>query len=314
LSNRFRPVEMVGDRDKDRPRLTERDFDSMSRSELWQAYQKLESYLHDVDETEERMNKQLAEAARRENVLVLRLSAREQELQDVAAVAVNYRKQQASNGTLRKTMLDPAVNFLYQKMKNELKETKEKFESAQSELAAWKFTPDSQTGKKLMSRCRTLIQENQELGNQLSVGNLKSLEAKVQLQEKQNQQLMKAQADTDDLVLQLDEEVEGFQANIMSLQAKLEKAKKRIKELEGEIAGQKQDPDKKDENKDDAPVYYTPEQLSEYYDKLIGAGYMTKEQADQALEQAKSQINEEGLVPVTFAQSQKGDEVKAEPK
>ena len=108
---------MVGDRDKDRPRLTERDFDSMSRSELWQAYQKLErlhawfwlkifskewktfqkwkfSYLHDVDETEERMNKQLAEAARRENVLVLRLSAREQELQDVAAVAVNYRKQQ----------------------------------------------------------------------------------------------------------------------------------------------------------------------------------------------------------------------------
>lgn len=52
------------------------------------------SYLHDVDETEERMNKQLAEAARRENVLVLRLSAREQELQDVAAVAVNYRKQQ----------------------------------------------------------------------------------------------------------------------------------------------------------------------------------------------------------------------------
>ena len=33
---------MVSDRDKDRPRLTERDFDSMSRSELWQAYQKLE--------------------------------------------------------------------------------------------------------------------------------------------------------------------------------------------------------------------------------------------------------------------------------
>ena len=52
------------------------------------------SYLHDVDETEERMNKQLAEAAKRENVLVLRLSAREQELQDVAAVANKYRQQQ----------------------------------------------------------------------------------------------------------------------------------------------------------------------------------------------------------------------------
>ena len=47
-----------------------------------------------MDETEERMNKQLAEAAKRENVLVLRLSAREQELQDVAAVANKYRQQQ----------------------------------------------------------------------------------------------------------------------------------------------------------------------------------------------------------------------------
>ena len=43
------------------------------------------------------MNKQLAEAAKRENVLVLRLSAREQELQDVAAVAVKYRQQQVRN-------------------------------------------------------------------------------------------------------------------------------------------------------------------------------------------------------------------------
>jgi len=31
--------------DQDRPRLTERDFDSMSRAELWQAYQKLERFV-----------------------------------------------------------------------------------------------------------------------------------------------------------------------------------------------------------------------------------------------------------------------------
>ena len=55
-------------------------------------------------------------------------------------------------------MLDPAINHLFLKMKTELKETKEKLESAQSELSAWKFTPDSQTGKQLMNRVRTLIQ------------------------------------------------------------------------------------------------------------------------------------------------------------
>ena len=83
-------------------------------------------------------------------------------------------------------------------MKTDLKDTKEKLESAQSELNAWKFTPDSQTGKKLMARVRTLIQvgsiipvalesimlyqENQELGKQLSSGTVAMLESKLQLQ------------------------------------------------------------------------------------------------------------------------------------
>jgi len=293
--------------DQDRPRLTERDFDSMSRAELWQAYQKLESYLHDVDETEERMNKQLAEAAKRENVLVLRLSAREQELQDVAAVAVKYRQQQASAPTLRKTMLDPAINHLFLKMKTELKETKDKLESATSELAAWKFTPDSQTGKKLMARVRTLIQENQDLGNQLSSGNLAVLESKLQLQEKENSKLTKAQTTTDEFVLQLDEEVEAMQATIMSLKSKLEHSDKKVKELEdqleGRSPGEKKEPKKEASDESSATTYYTPEQLSEYYDQLISAGYMTKEQAKEALDQAKSQMNEDGYVPVTFAKN-----------
>ena len=36
-------------------------------------------------------------------------------------------------------------------------------------------------------------------------------------------------------MLQLDEEIEGMQANIMSLQSKLDKANCRIKELEGDL-------------------------------------------------------------------------------
>ena len=36
-----------------------------------------------------------------------------------------------------------------------------------------------------------------------------------------------------------------------------------------------------------ASAYYTPEQLSGYYDQLISAGYMTKEQAKEALDQVR---------------------------
>lgn len=43
---------------------------------------------------------------------------------------------------LRSALLDPAVNILIQKLRQELVTTKTKLEDTQNELSAWKFTPD----------------------------------------------------------------------------------------------------------------------------------------------------------------------------
>lgn len=43
---------------------------------------------------------------------------------------------------LRSALLDPAVNILIQKLRQELQSTKAKLEDTQNELSAWKFTPD----------------------------------------------------------------------------------------------------------------------------------------------------------------------------
>ena len=53
-------------------------------------------------------------------------------------------KQAQSQNTvnLHSMALDPAVNLVFQKMKSELNSTKEQLEQAQSDLSAWKFTPD----------------------------------------------------------------------------------------------------------------------------------------------------------------------------
>lgn len=53
-------------------------------------------------------------------------------------------KQAQSQNTvnLHSMALDPAVNLVFQKMKSELQSTKEQLEQAQSDLSAWKFTPD----------------------------------------------------------------------------------------------------------------------------------------------------------------------------
>lgn len=52
-----------------------------------------------------------------------------------------------TTASLRATLLDPAVNSLLQSLRNELQTTKSRLEDTQNELSAWKFTPDSNTGK-----------------------------------------------------------------------------------------------------------------------------------------------------------------------
>ena len=50
--------------------------------------------------------------------------------------------QAPSTAALRSALLDPAVNILIQKLRQELITTKGKLEDTQNELSAWKFTPD----------------------------------------------------------------------------------------------------------------------------------------------------------------------------
>ena len=51
----------------------------------------------------------------------------------------------------------------------------------------------SVTGKKLMAKCRGLLQENQELGKQISQGRVAQLEAEIALHKKYNQEIKQAQ-------------------------------------------------------------------------------------------------------------------------
>lgn len=101
--------------------------------------------------------------------------------------------QAPAQAALRSALLDPAVNILFQKLKNELQQTKAKLEETQNELSAWKFTPDSNTGKRLMAKCRLLYQENEELGKMTSNGRLAKLEGELALQKSYNEEVKKSQ-------------------------------------------------------------------------------------------------------------------------
>lgn len=73
----------------------------------------------------------------------MRLSSKEQELQDYVA-QLNELKQSIapSSSSLKNSLIDPAVNLVIQRMRKELEDTKKKLEDTQNDLNAWKFTPD----------------------------------------------------------------------------------------------------------------------------------------------------------------------------
>ena len=114
-------------------RLSETDFKVMARDELilrWKQYeayvQALEGKYTDLNsndvtglrESEEKLKQQQQESARRENILVMRLATKEQEMQE-CTTQIQYLKQvqQPSVAQLRSTMVDPAINLLFLKMK-----------------------------------------------------------------------------------------------------------------------------------------------------------------------------------------------------
>lgn len=139
------------------------------------------------------MKQQLVDSQRRERLMMRRLAAKEQELLDyVNQVAELKSVQTPGQSALKTAMLDPAVNVLFQKLKQELLATQARLEETQNELAAWKFTPDSNTGKRLMAKCRLLHQENEELGKLTSNGRLAKLESELAMQKGVSEDLKKS--------------------------------------------------------------------------------------------------------------------------
>jgi len=175
------------------------------------------------------------ESSKREALLTCRLTVKEQELQEMVSQIAELKAAQApSTAALRNTLIDPAVNLVIQKLTKECDALKKQAEEARDELAAWKFTPDSATGKRLMAKCRQLYQENEDLGKMIASGRLAKLEGELALQKNLTEEMKKNQLEMDEFMAELDEDVEGMQSTIYYLQQQLREAKETIARLEAQ--------------------------------------------------------------------------------
>ena len=192
------------------------DADSVNPETLLALWKEQDRYLDQLDAKFQEDSVVLRDLevkrARREQLLAMRLQVKEQEIQELSNQVSELKAAQVPSTTqLRSTLVDPGVNVIIQQLQKELEEARKKQQETQEELSAWKFTPDSATGKRLMSKCRQLIQENEEIGKMISGGRLAKLEGELAMQRTLCEEMKKNQLEMDEFVQELDEDVEGMQ-------------------------------------------------------------------------------------------------------
>lgn len=210
----------------------------LDKEQLLNKWYQQEAYIDQLENSAEELRSELQtnelRYKKRLHNVCMKLTLRDRKIAHLQDVL-----EQTTHSTpfhLESSLIDPALNLMFEKMKSEVDSAKTKVEEMQNELSAWKFTPDSTTGKRLMAKCRLLHNENEELGKEMSTGWVAQLTGNLALQKKFSEEMKKSQTELDEFLLELEEEVEGMQNTIYFLQQQLKEAK------EGKKSDIKQEP------------------------------------------------------------------------
>ncbi|KAK3037552.1 hypothetical protein RJ639_030360 [Escallonia herrerae] len=194
------------------------------------------SYLQSVRTSEESLREQLDKAKKKEAAFIVTVAKREQEISDLKSAVRDLRAQlKPPSMQARRLLLDPAIHEEFTRLKNLVEEKDKKVKELQDNVAAVNFTPQSKMGKMLMAKCRTLQEENEEIGNQAKEGKMHELSMRLALQKSQNAEL---RSQFEGLCKHMDgltNDVEKSNEMGLILQQRLEEKDAEIKRLKQEL-------------------------------------------------------------------------------
>ncbi|XP_071731708.1 FKBP12-interacting protein of 37 kDa-like isoform X1 [Rutidosis leptorrhynchoides] len=180
------------------------------------------NYLHNLKSSEELLKDQLEKAKRKEAAFIVTIAKREQEIVDLKSAVRDLRAQlKPPSMQARRLLLDPAIFEEFTRLKNLVEEKDKELKELQDNIAALSFTPHSRMGNALMAKCRTLQEENEEIGYQAREGKIHELSMKLALQTSQN--------------LELKNHFEGLSKHMEGLTNNVEKSNETVLILEEEI-------------------------------------------------------------------------------
>ncbi|KQK02804.1 FKBP12-interacting protein of 37 kDa [Brachypodium distachyon] len=148
------------------------------------------TYLNNLKSSEESLKEQLEKAKKREAAFIVTFAKREQEIAELKSAVRDLKTQlRPPSMQTRRLLLDPAIHEEFTRLKNLAEEKEKKIKELQDNVAAVNFTPSSKHGKMLMAKCRTLQEENEEIGAMASEGKIHELGMKIAVLKTQNKEL-----------------------------------------------------------------------------------------------------------------------------
>lgn len=190
------------------------------------------NYLQNLKSSEESVREQLEKAKKKEAAFIVTIAKREQEIADLKSAVRDLRAQlKPLSMQARRLLLDPAIHEEFMRLKNLVEEKDKKVKELQDNVAAVNFTPQSKMGKMLMAKCRTLQEENEEIGNQAKEGKIHELSMKLALQKSQNVDLRSHFEGLCKHMEGLTNDVEKSNEMVLILEEKLEDKENEIQRL-----------------------------------------------------------------------------------
>ncbi|KAK6249578.1 hypothetical protein SCA6_003583 [Theobroma cacao] len=267
------------------------------------------NYLQTLKSSEEALKEQLEKAKKKEAAFIVTFAKREQEIAELkdfltgesfitnVHCTASLRKLQRSYSFVgvdvslwlsavrdlkvqlkppsmqaRRLLLDPAIHEEFTRLKNLVEEKDKKVKELQENIAAVSFTPQSKMGKMLMAKCRTLQEENEEIGTQAEEGKMHELGMKLALQKTQNAELRSQFEALYKQMEGLTNDSERSNETVYILQEKLEEKDNEIKRLKLEL---QQKTLMEEENKTDIAI-----DTSKVKDEMVTDETGNREQVD----------------------------------
>ncbi|KAK6148328.1 hypothetical protein DH2020_019240 [Rehmannia glutinosa] len=194
------------------------------------------NYLQTLRSSEESLREQLEKAKKKEAAFIVTFAKREQEIAELKSAVRDLRAQlKPPSMQARRLLLDPAIHEEFTRLKNLVEEKDKKVKELQDNIAAVSFTPQSKMGKMLMAKCRTLQEENEEIGNQANEGKMHELAMKLASQKSQNAELRSQFEGLCKHMEKLTGDVDRSNELVVILQEKLEEKDDEIRRLKHKL-------------------------------------------------------------------------------